>query len=92
MGKSFVSNLRSEPSSVHGGQIDTRTVTRAGTTYEQDTTNIGRTAPLTTDEEIEKYGKPLPPETTTRPAPDELTDEELNVIRKSNRREGVMDE
>ena len=70
-----------------------RTVTRDGTTYEQDTTNIGRTAPLTTDEEIEKYGKPLPPETTKRPTlPDELTDEELDMIRESNRREGVTDE
>ena len=38
-----------------------------------------------------------PPSVNSFPTPkpvlaDELTDEELNVIRKSNRREGVMDE
>jgi len=64
--------------SVHRLQIDARTVTRAGTTYEQDTTNIGQ--------QCRSGRKP------SAVQPDELTDEELNVIRKSNRREGVMDE
>jgi len=66
--------MRNEGASLREVKIDARTVTRAGTTYEQDTTNIGQ--------QRRSGRKP------SAVQPDALTVEELDVIRKSNRRYG----
>ncbi len=64
-------------------QIDARMVTRGGTTYQQDTTNIGEAW----NTQQRRSGRE-----PSAVQPDELTDEELDMIRESNRREGVTDE
>ena len=62
VGHALVSNMRGE-SSVHDGQIEdqqpsTRTVTRSGTTYKQDTSNIGRPNPREVQPEDEGADDP----------------------------------
>ena len=60
----FVSNLRTELS-MNRSKIDARTVTRAGSTYQQDTSNIGTAAHKPerpdelTDEEIARFNIPV---------------------------------
>ena len=85
VGNRFVTNIRHE-SSVHSAQIDRRLVTRNGTTYQQDTRNIGKTESSLLRGDLEFANQ------KRQERPDELTDEEIARFQETSRKEGVTEE
>jgi hypothetical protein len=68
VGHAFVAKIRSELS-VHGGQKTNRLVTRGGTTYEQNTANIGKSVTSRVMESLHNQGliSDMPPQEPVDP-------------------------